>query len=239
MPYFDKITRDDLKALDPKHTIVAVPIGTIEENSHLISMGWSGEAAKDFLVKTSNLLQPNGLSFLILPVHHTGPQAHAHHFSVRYRPHILRDSLLDCVRSFHKRGFRHFLWCSFHSTPGTISLLQEVPRWLPPFFLPNSPRLFTVTSDVLGFHPLHNVWITPSDAGVVPPSDEAVSEKAQQLAKDLAAWMAGAKTDRKYRSSYGWNPFHSTRVRLFGIAFAIVWLILGFMLMNWLKFDSV
>lgn len=131
MPFeLTRISATQLEALSRTQTVFFFPVGPIEDHGPHLPMGLDFLEAAELCRLTAGRLETDmpGWTGVVMPAAPLGLETNTTKVAITVRPHVLRDWLVDGVRSLQRMGFRHFVCYSGHLGPKQLTAIEDAGK---------------------------------------------------------------------------------------------------------------
>lgn len=121
-----------LDALDRARTVVVLTVSPLEEHGPHLPLGVDAFTAEFFAREIAQRLTAErpGWSVVLAPTLHLGSFTFDAPGTVRVRPRVVRDALVDYGHAFAGAGFRFILVANGHAGPTHVAALEEAAAFV-------------------------------------------------------------------------------------------------------------
>ncbi|RYZ68936.1 MAG: hypothetical protein EOP09_08610 [Proteobacteria bacterium] len=132
MKTFSHLKPHEFATLPRDRTWVLIPVGGIEDHGSHLPLGSDLMESRSLAARLGERIEAEfaGHHSLLFPSAALNIDRQTTAASIRFRPHVLRDYLIDCVDSFHRQGFQYFAVVSGNYGPKQLTVIEEASQIL-------------------------------------------------------------------------------------------------------------
>lgn len=183
-PFLADLTLPELQSLAGDRTVVILPVGWTESVGPHLALGTGASLAQALALQLRGKLEKEeGVRAFMAPVFPFALEG-SDKTATTVRGHVLRDWLVDQIRSLGHHGFKNFICVSTHLGPRTLTAIEEA-AWT----VMRRGRMW-------GWAPRSNLRLLPLSSAVVTNEERRRSFLKFRAAADYGAQVTSAALAR-------------------------------------------